>query len=245
MDIGLSGLRLLTQILDAGNAITAFSLLLYALTFNLRERAARTFALLLACLALVYFGDVMASLAGGLPERASWLRLVWVGLSLLPSAYLHLSDALLAATGRPSRGRRHLVIRLSYLVSGSFIVAVGFSSLVAGPLIVAGPTSYLRPGPFLPVYLLFLATTLSLTAYNLVRAYRRGLTRSSRRRMRYLMAGAVAPILGSFPFILVLPGLALAAPRLWWSAQAFVSARYTRTSPDSKSHCRKPRVPLT
>ena len=223
IDIGLLGLRLLTQILDAGNAITAFSLLLYALTFNLRERAARTFALLLACLALIYFGDVMASLAGGAPEHASWLRLVWVGISLLPSAYLHLSDALLAATGRPSRGRRHLVIRLAYLVSGSFILAVGFSSLVVGPLTVTEVTSYLLPGPFLPVYLLFLAATLSMTAYNLVRAYKRCLTRASRRRMRYLLAGAVAPILGSFPFILVLPGVAVAAPKLWWAAQSLVN----------------------
>jgi len=63
MEILLATLVVVNQILDAGNSITAFALLLYALTFNLRERVARTFALVLACLTVVYFGDVLASLS--------------------------------------------------------------------------------------------------------------------------------------------------------------------------------------
>ncbi|MCJ7707795.1 MAG: hypothetical protein MUO38_09285, partial [Anaerolineales bacterium] len=59
----LASLIVLNQILDAGNTITAFSLLLYALTFNLRERVARTFAMLLACFTIVYFGDVLVGSA--------------------------------------------------------------------------------------------------------------------------------------------------------------------------------------
>ena len=49
-----SALPVINQILQAGNAITAFSLVLYALTFNPRERAARLLALLLSCVAIVY-----------------------------------------------------------------------------------------------------------------------------------------------------------------------------------------------
>jgi len=42
------------QILTAGIAITGFALLLYALTFNLRDRVARSFALILICV-VVFF----------------------------------------------------------------------------------------------------------------------------------------------------------------------------------------------
>ena len=54
-------LLILNQILTAGNTITAFSLLLYALTFNMRERVARSLAVLLACVTIVYFGDVLVA----------------------------------------------------------------------------------------------------------------------------------------------------------------------------------------
>jgi hypothetical protein len=46
-DILLAALRNLNDLLTAGIAITAFSLLLYALSFNLRDRVARSFGPLL------------------------------------------------------------------------------------------------------------------------------------------------------------------------------------------------------
>ena len=42
----LNGIKTLNEILAAGIAITAFSLLLYALTFNLKDRVARSFAVI-------------------------------------------------------------------------------------------------------------------------------------------------------------------------------------------------------
>ena len=60
-EVFFSALLVFGQILSAGNTITAFSLLLYALTFNLRERVARTFALVLACLTLVACCDGSAT----------------------------------------------------------------------------------------------------------------------------------------------------------------------------------------
>lgn len=64
-----SALIFLNQILDAGNTITAFSLLLFALTFNLRERVARAFALLLACITVVYFMDVLVGSTASAAEK--------------------------------------------------------------------------------------------------------------------------------------------------------------------------------
>ena len=111
-EVFFSALLVVGQILSAGNSITAFSLLLYALTFNLRERVARTFALVLAFVTLAYFGDVLAGLSTQDVDLELWLRLQWVGISFLPTTALHLSDAILSSTGRPSRGRRHSLLRI-------------------------------------------------------------------------------------------------------------------------------------
>ncbi|MGD2058214.1 MAG: histidine kinase N-terminal 7TM domain-containing protein, partial [Anaerolineales bacterium] len=196
-------LLILNQILTAGNTITAFSLLLYALTFNLRERVARSLAILLACVTLVYFGDVLVATAPFASESETWLRLQWVGISFVPAAYLQLSDALLAATGRPSRGRRSRVVLLSYVIGGLALLEAAFGRRLAGKLRVIDSAAYLSPGPFFWIFTAFLLVTIVFAALNFWRAYERCLTRSSRRRMRYLLAGSIGPLLGSFPFLML------------------------------------------
>ena len=100
MALLIAGIASLNQILTAGIVITAFSLLLYALTFNLRDRGARAFAALLAFVTVVYFGEAVVSTTQSQAEAEAWLRLQWVGIVFLPSSYLHFSDALLSTTAR-------------------------------------------------------------------------------------------------------------------------------------------------
>ncbi|MBN2148662.1 MAG: hypothetical protein JW726_14845, partial [Anaerolineales bacterium] len=126
----LNSLQFLNQLLTAGIAITAFSLLLYALTFNLRDRVARSFAIILVCVVIVFVGDAISSIASTAKMLEFWLRLEWIGIVYLPAAYLHFSDAILATTGRPSRGRRRNAIRLSYLSSTLFLLTLPFPWLV-------------------------------------------------------------------------------------------------------------------
>lgn len=212
----LATLLVINQILYAGNAITAFSLLLYALTFNVRERVARSLALLLSCVTLVYFGDVLTSLAQTDGEIELWLRVQWIGIAFVPATYLHLSDALLEATGRPSRGRRILVVFLSYLGGALTLAATGLGKTVAGELAFSDSVAYLRPGTLFPLFLFFSLIILIFATVNLWRSYQRCLTRSSKRRMRYLMIGSIGPLLGSFPFLMIGgPGLA-AQPLIFW-----------------------------
>jgi hypothetical protein len=222
-DVFFSVLLVFNQILSAGNSITAFSLLLYALTFNMRERVARTFALVLACLTLVYFGDVLAGLATQNADLELWLRLQWVGISFLPTTVLHLSDAILSSTGRPSRGRRQWLIRLCYLASGGVLVLAGTTSLIVGSVQQTDRAGYLQPGPLFPLFLLFFAGALAITATNYLRAYRRCLTADSRRRMGYLVAGSVAPILGGFPFLMLFGPALASVPFLFWGGLAVVN----------------------
>ena len=216
-------LRALNEIFNAATTITAFALLLYALTFNLRERAARSLALLLACVTIVHFTDVLAGTAPDDFEVAVWMRLQWIGIAFLPAAYLHFSDALLAATGRPSRGRRFAAVRLGYALGAVFLVMVAFGTLIVGGVARAEDVPYLTAGPWFPVFAAFLFTGLVLTATSLIRAYRRCLTRASRRRMRYLMVGAIGPVLTAYPVLTSGGSFLVSWPAVFWGVMNLVN----------------------
>jgi GAF domain-containing protein len=220
-------LRVLNEISNAATTITAFALLLYALTFNLRERVARSLAFLLACVTIVHFTDVLAGTAPSDFEAAAWMRLQWVGIAFLPAAYLHFSDALLASTGRPSRGRRSAAVRLSYAIGAVVLLAVTFGPSIVVGVARADTVPYLTAGPWFPGFVLFFVTCLALAAANLSRAYRRCLTRASRRRMRYLMVGAVGPILTAFPVLTSGGAFLLAWPVLFWGVLTLINLAVT------------------
>lgn len=218
----ITTLRTLNQLLTAGIAITAFSLLIYALTFNLRDRVARSFAVILVCVVIVFASDAIGSVTDTLLELQFWLRLQWVGIVLLPAAYFHFSDALLSTTGRPSRGRRRAAILVVDVLTLAFLLALLFSSLV-GPLVQdVGPAPHLARTRLTWLFTAFYATIMVLSGVNFVRAFRRTVTSASRRRMGYLLVGGLAPALGSYPYLLFGSGLAISHPLLFWLA-AFVS----------------------
>jgi hypothetical protein len=59
---------------------------------------------------------------------------------------------------------------------------------------------------------------MTLAGVNFVRAYRRTVTSASRRRMAYLLVGALAPALGSYPYLLFGSSLAENHPLIFWLA---------------------------
>lgn len=214
----ITTLRTLNQLLTAGIAITAFSLLLYALTFNLKDRVARSFAIILLCVVIVFVGDAIASASAAASDIEFWLRLQWLGIVFLPAAYLHFSDAVLATTGRPSRGRRALAVRLAYLVSSGFLVLVP-SDLLVGPLIQnTQPAPHLQRTYLTWVFTGYYAIIMVWAWINLLRAYRRTVTSASHRRLGYLLLGSLAPALGSYPYLLFGSFLAIGSPLIFWLA---------------------------
>ncbi len=216
MSLLIRGIVSLNQILTAGIVITAFSLLLYALTFNLRDRGARAFAALLAFVTIVYFGEAVVSTAQSQTEAEAWLRLQWVGIAFIPAAYLHFSDALLASTGRPSRGRRRSAIRILYVTAGVFVVAAALTNLLVMRGAREASAWHLRAGPLFPVYLLYVIGALGWAGWNFQRAYARCQTSTARRRMIYLMISSAAPALGTFPFLLLASQTAALHPLTFW-----------------------------
>ena len=212
----LTVLPTLNRILVAGIAITAFSLLLFCLNFNLRDRVARAFAVILACVTLIAVSSVLASTSSTLAEAEMWLRLQWVGTAILPSAYLHFSDALLASTGRPSRGRRRLAVRAMYLASTVLIYLATLTDLIVARVQVTADEAHLVAGQAFWIVPVFFTGLLTITGVNLVRAYRRCQTSTSRRRMLYLISGSAAPALASFPFLVFVGEAASVHPLIFW-----------------------------
>lgn len=221
MDGLLIGLQTINNILTAGIAITAFSLFLYALSFNLRDRVARSFAVILLCVVAVFTTEALQNKT--MPDWGTelLLRLQWIGIIFLPPSYLHLSDALLVTAGRPSRGRRRVAVRLIYIISIVFLGLLASGMLVGGLVPDGQPAPHLQRTVWTRVFTIYYLAIIAWAGYNFVRAYLRMLTRSGRRRMLYLIAGATAPALGSYPYLLFGSGIAAAYPLFFWGV-AFV-----------------------
>lgn len=223
LDGFLAGVKTLNQIVTAGIAITAFSLLIYALSFNLRDRVARSFAIILLSVVVIFTAESIQS-AIEAPELVElFLRLEWLGIVFLPASYVHLSDALLVTAGRPSRGRRRLAVRALYLVSAAFLGVLMTGQLV-GPLVVTARTApYLSRTLWTEIFTVYYLLAMLAAGFNFLRAYRRMLTRAGRRRMFYLMAGATAPALGSYPYMLFGYNLAEQYPLVFWTLSTLIN----------------------
>jgi len=200
----------LNETLATAIVILAASILLYNVTRNLRNRVARTSAVVLGCVTIAYIGDVFISLEPGVVAHEGALRLQWLGIAFIPAAVFHLSDALLATTGLPSRGRRRRVARILYGISAAFLLAAAFTDILIEPVILsnqithAGQAVGMRAGPLFPVYMAYFLVAMIVAFINVHRARMRCLTRSTRRRMGYLQSALVTPAIGLFPFSIVL-----------------------------------------
>ena len=214
-------IQTLNQLLAAGISITAFSLLLYALTFNLKDRVARSFAFIMGCVVVVFVGESVASVVSSPRWIERWYQFQWVGIVFLPSAYVLLSDAVLATTGRPSRGRRTKLVKATFLISGLFLVSIPFS-LLLGPLVTENVVApHLGRTDLTWVFSAFYILSMIWAWVNFQRAYHRTVTKTGRRRIGYLIGGALAPALGSFPYLLFGSAFASLHPYVFWIAAMF------------------------
>jgi hypothetical protein len=195
-------LKSTNETLAAAIVVVSASMLLYNLSRNLRNRVARTSGAVLACVTAAYLCDVFISLGPTLHTYEAVLRLQWVGIAFIPAAIFHLSDALLATTGLPSRGRRRRITRILYLISSAFLISAAFTDILVQPVYHQVGVS-LRPGPLFWLYVLYFVLATSIAFYNVQRARRRCLTRSTQRRMGYLQIAMLTPPLGIFPYSLL------------------------------------------
>ena len=213
----VSIVRTISQILTAGIAIAAFSLLLYGLSFNLRDRVARSFAWIMFCLVIIFSTESFTATTTTAQTINMWLRIQWVGIILLPASYLNFSDALLATTGLPSRWRRKWAIRVSNFISFVLIILLTTPWFLGQLVIDQPPAPHFEASLLTELFTIYYVVIMILSWVNFIRAYRRTVTQSSKRRMLYLTVSALAPAIGSFPFLLYGSNFAANEQLIFWT----------------------------
>ena len=199
-------LLIVNETLTASNAIIAVSLLLFNLTRNLNNRVAKASAIVLACVTVAYVSDAFIALGPDNAAHEIASRLQWLGIAFIPAAIYHLSDALLATTGLPSRGRRRRVVRILYLIGAAFLLSAAFSDSLVQFVDVQTSVS-IQAGATFVVYLLYFVIASGFAFYNVQRARKRCRTPATSRRMGYLQIAFLTPALGIFPYsVLLNPG---------------------------------------
>jgi len=189
-------------VITSAVVITSFSLLIYLLSHNLRSDVARSFCTLIGFVMIIYLGDVILPQANSLRAAIPWLWMQWVGITLIPAAYLHFSSALLRMTNAYSSWRR-AAIWGSYGLSSTFLALSLLTDLVVREGIRSPIATQFRAGPFFWTFALYFFIALLIGARNIQIARARCLTSTSHRRMTYLAIAFIATALGVFPYLLV------------------------------------------
>src|SRR5512143_2598474 len=151
------------SLLSIGIAVTAFALLIYIIRYNWRSPVARALSVLLMWVMFVSMGDAVMYRVVEPEWIERWLRLQWLGIALVPAAYLHFSDEVLRTTNSISRSRRALVI-------GAYAASVVFMGLALSSDRVVSNGQSLSTAPHLqagPVFGLYTCYTLAAVVVGL------------------------------------------------------------------------------
>jgi len=193
--------QLLNILLTSGIVILSFALAIYLLLYNLRNRVAQIFSALLCCILIVYFVELVIVAAP--PETAlQWLRFQWVGIAITPAAYFHFTSALLETTNDRSR-RRARAIGIAYVLGGVILLGALFTNRIVWDGLQQVGTIHLRAGPQFWLFFLYFVIFVFWGLANVLRAWERCLTSTSRRRMAYLALASLAPPVGVFPYLVL------------------------------------------
>ncbi len=194
-------LSLLNTLLNSGIVILSFALVIYLLVYNFRNRVARAFCALLCCVLIVYFVEL--AIVGASAEVAlEWLRFQWIGIAFTPAAYLRFTDALLEMTNDQSRARSWM-IRISHILGAAIFLGALLTDWIVWDGVQQAGTIHLRAGPQFWLFFAYFALLIGWGARNIVLAWQRCLTSTSRRRMTYLAMASVAPAAGVFPYLVI------------------------------------------
>lgn len=187
--------------------IFSFSLLVYVALHNWRNEIARAICMLLLSVVIVYGGDVLI----GRTERTATiqflLRAQWLGIALVPAAYLHLSYGFLKTSMETRQaGARRWMIWCGYIGSVLFFLLVLHTDLVVGGDISSHLLAQLHAGPLFWFYAFIFFGSILFALHSIERVRRDALTPTMRRRYTYLRASLAGPGLGVFPYLAVAGG---------------------------------------
>lgn len=199
----------MNELLIAAVLIVSFSLLSYITLQNRRSDTARALGVMLASVVIVNGGDVLLHRDVSPATTQLLLRAQWLGIALVPAAYLHLANALMASIQGADRAHSsRWLVWAGYIGSGLFFfLALSTDMVVLGDT-PQGPIAQFGAGPLFWFYTLFFVGSGLFVLRAIVKARNNALTSTLRRRLTYLGATFVAPGLGVFPYLVVAGGYA-------------------------------------
>ncbi len=203
------------DVLQSIIVIFGTAVVLYNVPRFSRGSVPRAFSSLVGLVVLVYLTELLVSRAIVPDSTELLLRLGWIGVAVVPAAQFHLSDALLATTGKLSRRRRIIVI-IGYVIGVVFVLLGLFSDLVVGPPSPLAPTPRLTSGPLFPFFATYYWAVTAGSVYNVWRARQRCLTTTTRRRMTTTLFAILAAPLGVFPYTVWVGDSTADIPVLLW-----------------------------
>jgi hypothetical protein len=203
------------DVLQSIIVIFGAAVVLYNVPRLSRGAVPRAFSALIGLVVLVYLTELLITRAAVHASTEFLLRLGWIGIAMVPAAQFHLSDALLATTGKLSRRRRVLVI-LGYLTGAVFVLLGLFTNAVIGPPSPSAPTPRLTSGPIFPFFAAYYWVVALSSVYNVWRARQRCLTTTTRRRMTTTLFAILAAPLGVFPYMLLMGDPTAEMPLFLW-----------------------------
>lgn len=191
-------------LLTATVVIVVFSLFAFILLHNWRNGTARALCVLLLGVVVVYGGDVLVARAAR-PETIQFLlRIQWLGIALVPAAYLHLTGALSwSRQHAATRQRYRWYVRASYLGSVVFFTLALYTDQIVQGGIPDNIVNQVQAGPLFGVYVVWLLLSMLLLLRAIMEARQRALTPGQRRRLIYLEVTFMSPGLGVFPYLTV------------------------------------------
>ena len=216
-------LKAVSDVITAGVAVISFSLFVYAVTFKLRDYVTRSFVCILACIVIVFGADAFVTTTIDPSELLFILRIQYIGLIFLPTTYFHFSDALLAMTGKPSKGKRKISGYISILISLTFLFFLINGQLISSVVTSNPPAPHIARTIYHDIFTIFFIFTLLMAWYNFIRSVIRTSTATSRRRMVYLVVSAIGPAAASFPYLLYGSGFAAQNSILFWVLSIFAN----------------------
>ena len=175
-----------------------------------------SFTFLLASIVVILATDAFFTTTSNPGELAFLLRLQFVGLILLPAAYFYFSNALLAITGNPSKGKRTIFGLVSIILSALFLYLNFAGKLFLEVAITNLPVPSVQRTIFFDFFSIYFAIVMTAAWYNFFRAVNRTASKKSKQRMIYLVIAAFGPALGSFPYLLYGSEIIVIFPSLFW-----------------------------
>ena len=218
MTLIISSLRALSEVLTAAVAMTAFSMMLFSLQF-LRRKQKLAIALvpLLLCVTVIYSADALETMALSKSAKLIWQQIHWTGFVVLPAVSLSFAMVILEMTGKEPNRLASVFSAVNIIISFLFVGLLWSGNLFSGIRVIANIGTTMVHSGLTFLFWIFFACNLSGTFWMLGIAYSRTRTKTSRRRMIYLIIGLLGIIIGTFPLLLFGSGLLISQyPIVFW-----------------------------